>query len=204
MTGSSLEILNFGIVFVVQMKKRTMKNLSILFGLLIILTFSCEEKVGPQGPEGPAGAAGENAHLFEYSNVDFAAPEYDVVLAYPDDFEGRESDVALVYLLWEVTTDNDGNNLEIWRQMPQTVYTENGQIQYNFDFTMFDTRLFLTTEFDPTLLEPIDTDDWIVRVVIVPGNFWGARTALDHSDYNAVKEAYGLPELNPHKLTKRR
>ena len=58
MTGSSLEILNFGIVFVVQMKKRTMKNLSILFGLLIILTFSCEEKVGPQGPEGPAGAAG--------------------------------------------------------------------------------------------------------------------------------------------------
>lgn len=199
-----LRDLNFGIVFVVTRKKRIMKNISLVFGLLIVLTFSCEEKVGPQGPEGPAGAAGENAHLFEYSNVDFTAPEYDIVLDYPEDFEGRESDVALVYLLWEVTTDNDGNNLEIWRQMPQTVFTENGQIQYNFDFTMFDTRLFLTTEFDPSLLQPIDTDDWIVRVVIVPGNFWGGRTSLDHSDYNAVKEAYGLPELNPHKLTKRR
>lgn len=184
-----------------------MKNASILIVILSFIALACEQKVGPQGPEGPVGptgAAGENAHVFEYSNVNFSAPDYDIVLAYPDDFEGRESDVTLVYLLWEVTTDNDGNSLEIWRQMPQTVFTVNGQIQYNFDFTMFDTRLFLTTEFDPSLLEPIDTDDWIVRAVIVPGNFWGARSAIDYSDYDAVKEAYGLPELVSHKPVKRR
>ena len=44
----------------------------------------------------------------------------------------------------------------------------------------------------------------IVRAVIVPGNFWGARSSIDHSDYNAVKEAYGLPELTRHSIAKRR
>jgi hypothetical protein len=62
----------------------------------------------------------------------------------------------------------------------------------------------MITDFDPALLEPIDTDDWIVRLVIVPGNIWGGRTSIDHTDYNAVKEAYGLPDLAVHKGYKRK
>ena len=125
-------------------------------------------------------------------------------LNYPDDFVGLESDVTLVYLLWDVTEDNDGNTLEIWRQVPWTVFTGNGLLNYNYDFSKLDLRLFLTTDFDTSLLESMDTDDWIVRAVIIPGDFWGARLSVDHSDYNAVKEAYGLPEMPKHTVAKRR
>ena len=176
----------------------------LLMAILVFAISACTTETigpqGPQGPEGPAGEQGESAILFEYSNVDFIAPNYDVLLDYPSDFTGLESDVTLVYLLWEV--DLDG--LEIWRQLPQTIFTTNGLLNYNFDFTTVDFRLFLTTEFDPSLLEAVDTDDWIVRAVIVPGNFWGGRTSVDHSDYYAVKEAYGLPEMPKHTVVNRR
>ena len=185
-----------------------MKTLQqLLWGILVISLSACTTETigppGPQGPEGPAGptgAQGESAILFEYSNVDFTAPNYDVFLNYPDDFTGLESDVTLVYLLWEV----DENGLEIWRQLPQTIFTINGLLNYNFDFTTIDFHLFLSINFDASLLDPQDTDDWIVRAVIVPGNFWGGRTSVDHSDYNAVKEAYGLPEMPKHIVAKRR
>lgn len=187
---------------------KTMQQL--LLAIMAIAITSCvTESVGPvgppgpQGPEGPVGAPGENAYVFEYTGVDFLAPDYEVYLDYPVDFEGLDSDVALVYLLWDVTTDTNGNDLEIWRQMPQSLLTPNGLLMYNFDFSRIDVHLFLAAEFSADLLEPIDTDDWVVRVVVVPGNFWG-RTSVDHSDYNAVKEAYGLPDLQEHTAVARR
>jgi hypothetical protein len=191
-----------------KINKKVMKTIQqLLIAMLAISLAACTTETigppgppGPTGPEGPTGAQGESAILFEYSNVDFTAPNYDVFLNYPDDFTGLESDVTLVYLLWEV----DENGLEIWRQLPQTIFTANGLLNYNFDFTTIDFHLFLSINFDASLLDPVDTDDWIVRAVIVPGNFWGGRTSVDHSDYNAVKEAYGLPEMPTHIVTKRR
>ena len=183
-----------------------MKRIQSVFVLLIaIIALSCtKEVIGPAGPEGPQGEPGESAYVFEYANVDFVAPDYEVFLPYPDDFEGVSSDVAIVYLLWDVTTDDDGNQLEIWRQLPQTIHTELGEINYNFDFTSIDVRLFLIPEFDPVELQPIDTDDWVVRTVIIPGNFWGSITSIDYSDYYAVKEAFGLPDLVTRSTVKRR
>lgn len=182
--------------------------------LIAIATFalSCTTEVigpvgpqGPQGPQGPEGVPGENAYVFEYSDVDFlAANNFEVYLDYPADFEGLDSDVALVYLLWDVVTDGDGNPLEVWRQVPQSLLTSNGLLMYNFDFSKVDVHLFLAAEFDLNLLEPIDTDDWIVRVVVVPGQFWGGRSNVDHSDYHAVAEAYGLPEFDIHDAITRR
>lgn len=173
----------------------------LILAFLVISLASCTtEVVGPQGPEGPAGSDSENAILFEYSDVDFIGPDYEVILAYPDEFVGRDSDVTLVYLLWEV----DATGLEIWRQLPQTVYTIDGFLNYNFDFSKFDVKLYLTFDFDSSLLDPVDTDDWIVRTVIIPGNFWGGRTSVDLSDYYAVKEAYGLPDMPIHENVKRR
>jgi hypothetical protein len=185
-----------------------MKRLQkLMLALLAISLYSCTQNIGPAGPEGPQGpegAPGTNAFVFEYTNVDFTAPNYEVFLDYPPDFNGLESDVTLVYLLWDVTTDNNGNELEIWRKVPQTIFTVNGLLNYNYDFSKIDFRVFLTTDFDPALLQPIDTDDWVVRAVVVPGNFWGGRTTIDFSDYYAVKEAYGLPDLPSRTTQKRR
>lgn len=148
---------------------------------------------GPQGPTGPQGAAGENGYVFEYENVNFTSPNYEVFLNYPDGFEGLPSDVALVYFLWDVQTI-DGEEVEVWRQIPQILFTDYGTLQYSFDFTLFDVRLFMDGNFSLDLLGASYTDQWIVRVVIVPGDFVNGRS-IDYSDYNKVKEALGLPEI---------
>lgn len=186
------------------MKTQQLLSLTILSIVLFSCSNASEGPAGPPGPEGPEGQPGESAYVFEYSNVDFVSPDYEVILPYPEDFEGISSDVALVYLLWDVTTDNEGNQLEVWRQLPQTIQTSFGDINYNFDFTTVDVRVFIVPEFDPINLEPIDTDDWVVRTVIIPGSYWGGRTTIDYSDYNAVKEALGLPEFESKTIKKRR
>lgn len=185
-----------------------MKTLQTALVLLVTtLLFSCIQEPGPAGPPGPIGPQGEQGEsgfVFEYTDVNFVSPDYEVFLPYPDDFDVLESDVVLVYLHWGYTSDNNGNQIDIWRQMPQTVVTEIGNIHYNFDFTTIDVRLFLVPEFDPANLQPIDTDDWLVRTVIVPGNFWGSRLDIDFSDYYAVEEALGLPEIEVNQSKKRR
>lgn len=154
---------------------------------------------GPQGPEGPEGAPGESGYVFEWEDINFTAPDYEVFLAYPDDFEPLDSDVAIVYLLWGVETI-DGEDVEIWRQLPQNILTENGILQYNFDFTKYDVRLFLDAEFSLDELTAIDTDQWVARVVVVPGDFWNTGR-IDFSDYHEVQEILGLPELEAHEAT---
>jgi hypothetical protein len=163
-----------------------------------------EGPAGPTGPRGPEGPAGESGYVFEYENVDFTGPDYEVFLNYPNDFEGLASDVALVYFLWGV--DNvGGQDLEIWRQLPQTSILPEGTLVYNFDFTLQDVRLFLQADFLLDQLTAIDTDDWIVRIVIVPGSFWASNRVGDYMEYNNLKEALGLPDLPAHEnVIKRR
>jgi hypothetical protein len=186
-----------------------MKNIIFVIFILSILGFaSCIEEsvgpVGPQGPEGPQGPAGESGYVFEYEQVSFTAPDYEVILPYPDDFESLSSDVALVYLLWDVV-EIDGVDTEVWRQVPQTLLTESGTLLYNYDFTMVDLRLFMEADFDMSLLGAIDTDDWVVRVVIVPGDFWNSsRMAAGEIAYSDLEKMLDLPDLPTPQSTKER
>ncbi|NJN25853.1 MAG: collagen-like protein [Cyclobacteriaceae bacterium] len=160
---------------------------------------------GPEGPQGPKGDQGESGYVFEFEDVNFTAPDYEVFLPFPDDFDTYISDVALVYLLWDVVNVN-GVDTEIWRQVPQTILTNDGLLQYNFDFSTGDVRLFMEAEFNMDLLGAIDTDDWVVRVVVVPGNFWDpARIDKSNIPYEDIKEMLGLPDMpSPQPEHKRR
>jgi hypothetical protein len=146
---------------------------------------------GPQGPEGPQGAPGESGFVFEYENVSFTAPAYEAFLQFPADFDVLPSDVVLAYLLWDVQ-EIDGELVDIWRPLPQQLFTENGLLIYNYDFTIRDVRLFLDAGFPLDLLTAIDTDDWIVRVVIVPGNFVDSER-VGPVPYEDVESMLGLP-----------
>ncbi len=149
-----------------------------------------EGPAGPQGPQGEPGLDGVESFVFEYEDVDFVGPEYSVLLEYPD-FAALDSDVTLAYLLWDVV-EIESEQVDVWRALPQTILANEGMIQYTYDFTKYDTQLFLNTDFDAGSLEPIDTDDWIVRLVVVPGKFLDASGRLekvDLSDYEAVMEA---------------
>jgi hypothetical protein len=152
---------------------------------------------GPRGPQGPAGQDGQNgqeAFVFEYVDLTFsAANEYGLLLELPSDFEMLESDVLLVYFLYDYFEDED---LDLWRALPQTEFTEFGTLIYNYDFTLFDVNLFMDANFDLNRLGARFTDNWIARVVVVPGQFTNARTTdpVDFKDYKAVIEHYNISE----------
>ena len=168
-----------------------MKTFATLISLAFFLVLqSCMGPEGPPGPPGPRGADGldgldgEEAYVFEYV-FDFEAPEYSVLLEFTD-FEALDSDVVLVYLLWDIQDE-----VEIWRMLPQNSITEFGFLSYNYDFTKFDARVFLESDFNLDQLGSPDLDNWLARVVVVPGQFAGR---IDYSDYNAVKELFNLPD----------
>jgi len=175
---------------------------SILNALIIVMLTGLASCIsdnvwpeGPMGPQGNDGPKGDSGFVFEFEQINFTGPDYEVLLPFPDDFESLSSDVALVYLLWDVV-ELDGVDTEVWRQIPQAILTNEGTLQYNFDFTMVDVRLFIEANYDLSLLGAIDTDDWVARVVIVPGDFWNsARLNTSELSYTDVKEMLGLPEL---------
>lgn len=166
-------------------------------GLYTLLIFSsialsgCYFGDGPRGPrgydgrDGIDGVDGEESYVFEYE-FSFTAPDYSQLLLLPNDFAMLDSDVMLVYFLWGV---EDG--VEIWRALPQTLYFTDGLLEYNYDFTKFDARVFLDGTVNLDGLGADLTDNWIARVVVVPAQFHGR---IDYSDYNAVKEFFDLSD----------
>jgi len=176
-----------------------MKKLHILLILFTVGLAGCSDDgiPGPQGPpgrdgfdgrDGLNGLDGEESFVFEYE-FSFIAPEYSALLELPLDFNILDSDVMLVYLLWEITD----NGTEIWRLLPQTLYLPDGIVSYNYDFTKFDASVFMDGTLNLDALGAEFTDNWIARVVVVPGQFSG-RSTLDFSNYDEVKEQLGLPD----------
>ena len=175
-----------------------MKYLSTTAILVSTLIFTaCDDSVGPQGPPGFDGVDGEDGligFVMEWENVDFSASnDFSALLEFNEfGFEALESDVALVYLLWDV---DESTGDEIWRQLQQTLIIPEGILQYNYDFTRFDTSVFMDADFDLGVLGSLDTDDWVVRVVLVPGEFVGGRKAASEISYQELEEQLGLPQL---------
>jgi hypothetical protein len=70
---------------------------------------------------------------------------------------------------------------------------------------MLDVRLFMDAEFDLDQLGAIDTDDWVVRLVVVPGDFWdSSRITSKEIPYDELAESLGLPDLTIPKTTIKR
>jgi len=172
-----------------------MKRLFIYFIPALIVIIGCEQNtIGPQGPpgfDGLDGLDGEEAFVFEYE-LSFTAPDYSALLELPSTFNMLDSDVIIAYLLWDVTE----NGTEVWRALPQTLYFSDGILEYNYDFTKFDANIFLDGTVSLNGLGADWTDNWICRLVVVPGQF-GGRSVIDYNDYNQVKEFYNL---SPSKL----
>lgn len=195
----------FGLVLTTT-KSKVMKRFNFLLIIPMLLVLAAcnnddgligpEGPPGPQGntgPQGPQGVPGESGFLFEYTDIDFVAPEYEVLLELPQDFDVYNEDKALVYLLWDVVQIN-GEDVDVWRPLPQTIFLDNGMFQYNFDFTMFDVRLFMDGNFDLSTLQDGDLLNQVVRVVVVPAQFWESGR-MDFSNYHEVAETLGIPEL---------
>jgi hypothetical protein len=179
-----------------------MKKVGLLFGLVITLIFlSCEGPSGPPGQDGLDGLDGVNilgqVYDTERNFTPNTSPPYTVFSFFAEDapaLEVYETDVVLVFILWEQVDDPFGGPpINVWRLLPQTRLLDEGILQYNYDYTFEDVSIFLETEFDPGLLLPGDTDNQVFRIAILPAD--GLSSAkLDTSNMQAVLDYLGVKE----------
>jgi len=181
----------FGIILDKTRLKKTSNNQKIqkmkkLTSILMIATAlflgACEGPVGPPGMDGDSFIG----TVFEVQGDFTPENNYLIYDTYPSNVVVYDTDVVLVYILWE-----DANGMDVWRLMPQTVVLPEGVIQYNFDYTYADFQIFLEFTIPADQLLPAETDNQIFRVVVLPADF-AAKKEVDINDFNSV---IGNPEL---------
>jgi hypothetical protein len=116
---------------------------------------------------------------------------FELYFEFPMTFKVYESDVVLVYILWEQVTGNTGKTTDVWRLLPQTVVLDEGILQYNYDFTLADVQIFLDGSIDLNTLLPAEALNQVFRIVVLPADF-ALSKSLDLSNYDILMKYPGL------------
>ncbi len=186
-----------------------MKRIGLIFSTIAIaLVTACEGPAGPPGPPGFDGRDGLDGldgvnilgTVLEIEGTFSAANDYTLFYEFPNTVEVFESDLVLVYILWDQTDDGNGQPVDIWRLLPQTRILTQGLLQYNYDHTFFDVSVFLESDFDLSTLQPGDTDNQVFRIAIVPAEY-GQTSRMDVSNIESVMSALKVEEKNIHRIT---
>jgi hypothetical protein len=172
----------------------------ILLALTVAIFVSCEGPVGPMGPPGEPGENGDAfiGSVFEIEGDFTPENDYSLFFEFPNSIEVFESDVVLVYILWEQTEDNSGQPVDVWRLLPQTVVLNEGVLQYNYDHTFNDVQVFLEGTIDFNTLLPAEWQDQVFRIAVLPADY-AMNENLDVSDFGAVMQVI---KINPAKIDK--
>ncbi|MGI9553072.1 MAG: collagen-like protein [Aurantibacter sp.] len=179
-----------------------MKKATLLFGTFLAIFFiSCEGPIGPPGFDGLDGLDGLDGQdgvnilgkVIDLEGDFTAENEYSILFEFPQTVEVFETDVVLVYLLWDQTEDSNGEAVDIWRLMPQTRILDQGLLQYNYDYTFLDVSMFLEADFDLGTLQSGDTDAQVFRVAILPAEM-AAGSRMDKSNIANVMQTLGVEE----------
>jgi len=159
-------------------------------GLLLVILFlvSCQGEQGPTGPQGPAGPVGSAYEVQASFNED---NNYSVISAIPDNIEVLQSDIVMVYLLWEVD-QNTGN--DVWQPLPVSIFFDDGELQYGFDHTVADVQLFLTGDTDLSTVGDEFTQDQIFRIAILPVDYVQSNK-INVNNMQEVMKAVGQQNL---------
>ncbi len=147
-----------------------MKTNYIFFAALLLpmIIIACE---GPQGPSGPEGPSGPQGPTILPASFDFTADlsednEFEAFMDIPQEIEILDSDIFIAYVLEDYIEEED---LEIWRQLPVTDFTDEGTRIINFDFTFIDVRIFLDADYQ--LGQNDEFFELLFRAVHIPADF---------------------------------
>ncbi|TVQ67770.1 MAG: hypothetical protein EA360_01605 [Balneolaceae bacterium] len=168
------------------------KLIRFLFAMIsiLILTSACGER-GPVGPAGPQGPPGPEILpvAFEF-NADLTLnTRFEHFQDIPGQIEVFQSDVLLAFVFEEYIEEED---LEVWRKLPVTEFSNRGTQIIDYDFTLLDLRIFLHASF------PLGAGDGyrdlLIRAVHIPANF-AAKTRgagfANASTYEELKAMLG-------------
>lgn len=166
-----------------------MKKLSLLFTICtFVLISSC---TGPAGPPGPPGY--DNLGQVFETTINFnQGNNYSRLITYPSNIVVYESDVVLVYLLEEVVN----GDVDVWSQLPQTYFLNQGTLLYTFDHTFIDVNIFLDANFNLNTLEPNYTDNQIFRIAILPAEYANSNLSMDELMNNLQIETSDIQLLS--------
>ncbi len=176
-----------------------MRNISLFFSVCVAaFMISCEGPAGPPGFDGLDGLDGQDGinilgKVFEIEGDFTFENDYTLFYEFPQNVEVFESDLVLVYILFGQTEDGNGDPVDIWRLLPQTIILDQGLLQYNYDHTFFDATVFLESDFDLGTLLPGDTDNQVFRIAIVPAEY-GQGSKMDRSNLASVMNSLGVTE----------
>lgn len=164
---------------------KTITGIILVFALAILA--GCEEIPGPPGRDGIDGLDGDSfiGSVFEIEGDFTSQNDYQLYFEFPDNIEVYESDIVLVYILWEQVEDNSGQPIDVWRLLPQTVVLNEGVLQYNYDHTFADVQIFLEGTIDFNDLLPAEAFDQVFRIVVLPADF-AMNNHLDVSNYSEM------------------
>ena len=141
-----------------------MKPFAIFTAFLLLL--------GCTGPEGPTGPPGPTlfSQVFEFE-VDFTfSNNYETYIEFPQEIEVFEADLVLVFLAYETTDSNLGVQY-VWRPLPQTIFTSLGLLQYQYDHTFSDMRVFVEADYSLTSATEADLLNQRFKVGVVPAAY---------------------------------
>lgn len=101
-----------------------------------------------------------------------------------------ESDVVLIFR--KSGTTNNGS--AVWQSIPRTLYLQQGELDYDYDFSKLDVLIKAGGTFDPGLA-PTYINNQTFRVVVVPAKT-GKNSNVDLTDYASVAKYYNIQEAN--------
>lgn len=166
-----------------------MKPIFLFLATIAVAVFSsCE------GPQGPSGTNGTNvqSEVFELRNVSFIYNPTDGFNIYRTLTPNiLDADVLLIYRLTSVID----SNTPVWKLVPNAVYATQGEINYDFDFSKEDFKIYVSGTYDLNTT-PQYLNNQTFRIVIVPGYFSGKKVLVDKSDYKAVLKYYNINDNN--------
>lgn len=152
--------------------KKMIKFLFTAVAIFLLLA-GCGER-GPVGPEGPQGPAGPSLlpTSFEFLADLTQTNGFEHFQDIPGSIDMYDSDVILAYVLEDYIEEDD---LEVWRKLPVTEFTERGTNILDFDFTFVDVRVFLHANYN---LGSVDEfRDLLIRAVHIPADFASGNKA---------------------------
>lgn len=169
-----------------------MKRIFLLLAVVSMTVFqSCEGDPGPPGRDGQDGISVES-EVFELQNVNFQLNNNNEYVIFRDLNPAIfDSDNILIYRL-AGTIDPQ---TPIWQLIPRTLYLNEGELDYDFDFSAIDFTIYAGGTYN-LATTPQFINNQTFRIVIIPGYFSRGGTVVDFEDYDAVIDAYDIDDSN--------
>lgn len=151
-----------------------------------LFIFSCDnrdEVIAPQDND-------TYARVIDYKNISFTNTPNGFRIARNLPFVMYDSDVVLIYR--QTGTLNNGS--PVWQSIPTTLYLQQGELDYDFDFSKVDFTIYADGTYNIGTT-PEFLNNQTFRVVMVPASFKNAN--VDYKDYNSVIKYFNIDDSKP-------